>query len=59
MRSSEPEPTTSKREVARRGVMRKSLDVVFSRLRPSIMNGGAYGLGRAAHEQSVPAGRVA
>ena len=28
-------------------VMRKVLDVVFSRLRPSIMNGGAYGLGRA------------
>ena len=46
-RSSEPEPTVSKARYRAVMVIRKSLDVVFSRFMPSIMNGGAYALARA------------
>ena len=45
-RSSDPEPPMSNARYRAVAVVLKSLDVVFSRLTPSIMNGGAYAFTR-------------
>ena len=53
-RSSDPDPTRSKARYRADAVIRKSLDVVFSNVPPSIRNGGPYGLTRPRTRRPTP-----
>src|SRR5436853_6636431 len=59
IRSSDPDPSTSNARYRAAICTRKSLDVRFSRLKPSIMKGGAYVLGLAwISRPSFPGGPI-